>query len=464
MMDFFATQSQPGEVDVPEAEDSSPPSRPIVSIDDVEAIQGHTEVLAGASLDAPIPGYVAEAYSFPLEGWAVGASSPVASIRMLAEDGRDGVFAETVPGVARPDVEAHLGTSKAGLAGFSTSVSTLGLPSRFELFACARLADGTEHRFAVIRGRTQGADLRGAARASPLLVNTTGRTGSTWLMRLLGLHPGIISYRPFEYEPRLVSYWCTVLLSLGAPASYLQPLAARLTSGRWWLGDETGPGESPVPSPFLADLLGRDGIERLAEFVRERIDSFYEAVANDEREPGFELFAEKVPPERQLMEAATWLYPDARRVYLVRDPRDIVLSVLAYGERRRTISFGRELVTSDEEFVREVAGMLEHIVRLHKADPGPSLLIRYEDLILSPDAELHRMFSALGVESDEAIIRQVIAGASEELPGMKKHRTAPDVHSSVGRWRRDLPLPQQQAWTEELSSVLALLAYDEDGA
>ena len=434
-------------------------SMPRVWIDQTENLRVSSGPLVGAAIDLPPAGYCGEAYSFPFEGWVVGRSSPVVAVQLVPEDKRDGVFVETKPGVSRPDVAVHLADHDAASAGFSTFVSTLGLPSSFELFAWAKLADRTHHRFAVLRGRVTKPALDFSRQTSPLLVATTGRTGSTWLMRLLGLHPELLTFRPFEYEPRLVSYWSSVISGLGNPRSYLQPLATRFASRRWWLGDEAEPGEPVAPPAWLDDLLGRQGIERLAELACERIDSFYQAVASVDEEPGFSFFAEKVAPDRRLMEVVRWLYPSSKRIYLVRDPRDLVLSVLAYGRRKNTLGFGRERVDSDEEFVKETGSVLAHLHRLHQADPS-SVLVRYEDLILSEEAELLRLFAALDVESSEPLVQRIGAQARQELPGMVEHRTAQDIESSIGRWRRELSPEAQDSWTEALEPVLTSLGYE----
>ena len=51
----------------------------------------------------------------------------------------------------------------------------------------------------------------------PLIVTTLGRTGSTWLIHLLGTHPGVTAYRPFSFEPRAATYWTDILASLSEP-------------------------------------------------------------------------------------------------------------------------------------------------------------------------------------------------------------------------------------------------------
>ena len=432
-------------------------NKPGVRVDGVAALQFESAGLLGAALDAPHAGFDSDLYALPLEGWAVGARSPVSSIEFV---GHGGLYGRVSPTASRPDVAAHLGLPQAERLGFKASISTVGLPARYEVVVQALLDDGSRHPFASINGSNRLLPLSVSSGPTPLLVVTYGRTGSTWLMRLLGSHPDIVAYKPFEYEPRVLSYWVGVLLALGAPTSYLQPLAARLGSDRWWLGDNSTIDALSPPEPKLARLLGHEGINQLALFAQTRVRAFYQMIAALERQSPATLFAEKVAPDQRVLGTAQWLFPTTKCVYLVRDPRDIVLSILAYGERSQTTSFGRERVQSDDDFVAEVDQALRHITQLHGHGDGGDLMVRYEDLIRAPEVELQRIFAVLGIDASHAAVLAAIEMASSELPGMAQHRTAADVTSSVGRWHRELSPERQHAWTAKLAGVLEILGYD----
>jgi hypothetical protein len=88
------------------------------------------------------------------------------------------------------------------------------------------------------------------------MIRCLGRTGSTWLMRLLGQHPEVLVYRPFEYEPRLVSYWIEVLRRLGHPRAGLAALRPSGSEALWWLGQ----GSQPDPLP-ACEVRRRRGLE-----------------------------------------------------------------------------------------------------------------------------------------------------------------------------------------------------------
>ena len=59
----------------------------------------------------------------------------------------------------------------------------------------------------------------------PIVLTALGRTGSTAVTRLLAAHPAVAAYRPFEYEPRVVTYWIDVLRALAEPGRFRRQIA-----------------------------------------------------------------------------------------------------------------------------------------------------------------------------------------------------------------------------------------------
>jgi hypothetical protein len=188
------------------------------------------------------------------------------------------------------------------------------------------------------------------------------RTGSNLVLRVLGSHQEIVAYRPYQYEPRVLTYWADVFRELTEPAAYLRQIvtAGRIAERGWWLG--LAP---PMPRPlFDADVQGAlalDTVEDAADFCRGRIARVYERIAAATARPDARLFAEKLLPGA--VPTIAWeLYPDAREVFLVRDFRDMVASVLAWKARFGGTWFGHAAARTDEEFVRSFEGFAEGLV------------------------------------------------------------------------------------------------------
>src|SRR5207302_10071435 len=100
------------------------------------------------------------------------------------------------------------------------------------------------------------------AALQPIVVNTMGRTGSSWFVALLAEHPEILTLHPFAYEPKLTSYWTEVLRTLSDPMSYLMAIQAQSRQERWWLG-ENRPTPLPISKPHteMPRWLGSANVE-----------------------------------------------------------------------------------------------------------------------------------------------------------------------------------------------------------
>jgi hypothetical protein len=98
---------------------------------------------------------------------------------------------------------------------------------------------------------------------------------------------------------------------------------------------------------------------------------------------GKRVWAEKTPQNIKLLGPFLAAFPEARVIHIVRDPRDVLLSLM-----QRT----RPLLEAAETWLTSVAAAWKH-----RRD-ARVLEIRYEDLILSREATLERLCRHLGVE------------------------------------------------------------------
>jgi len=106
-------------------------------------------------------------------------------------------------------------------------------------------------------------------------------------------------------------------------------------------------------------------------------------------------------------------YRKQRVVFLVRDPRDVLVSAY-FQKTRRNISFAGTL----EEFIDTRRGSLESNIRFYniwaenRHVPREFLLVTYEDLHRDPIGELRKVLDFLGLEqvSDEALKKAVEDG------------------------------------------------------
>jgi hypothetical protein len=197
---------------------------------------------------------------------------------------------------------------------------------------------------------------------------------------------------------------------------------------------------------YLAD------IDTLIEEVKARLDAdpnptldrFYELLlrAYSQRE-GKPRFGDKSLEHVRHLDRLVALFPDARIVHLVRDPRAVVESMLrmpwAPEDVLSTAAKWRANVWSAAEFSDRDHRMLE---------------VRYEDIVTHPQEELQRICSFIGEEFDEQMLRHHESPKSYIRNEPWKNSAATAVRGDmVEQWRQRL-LPWQIAMVEKIAGRL----------
>ena len=403
-----------------------------------------------------------------IEGWALAASGPpdrvdvVATVPLAGGGELRRTLVSVAPAVPRPRVaERFPDVRESGACGFYAGCTLLGLPTEFELQIEARFGSRAT-RIGTVRGLRPALPANGPSPIDPLLVMTMGRAGSTWLTRLLGEHPGVVAYRPFQFEPRLTSYWLEILRTLSNPQTYAQGIDSDVRGGQpWWLGERREWGPLDIPDERLLEWLETDSLEDLAGFCHSRIAGFYEQAAAAAGKAGVRRFAERVQDWQDIVLAAE-LFPGSREAFLVRDFRDVLASRLAFNRKTGKVRFGREEASSDEEYVhvqmrREVATLLE----TWRARQDNALLVGYEELVHRPHQTLATLFQHADLAADDATVEEVLR-RGDELPAEQRewHMTAGGGPESVGRWRSDLSPALRRAAEEAFGEALAAFGYE----
>jgi len=167
-------------------------------------------------------------------------------------------------------------------------------------------------------------------------------------------------------------------------------------------------------------------------------------------------------------------------VYIVRDPRDVVLSQYHFHRKRRMVQDGVPV----EQFVtRFVAGSTsayaswgENVagwLATRHGRPG-FLLLRYEDMMAQPTQELAKLALFLGIAADVPRLEQVVARCSAEqmrkLEQQQAHlwsltkNTRQDVPfvrvAKAGGWKSNLPESSVAEIEEAWGHLMQFLGYD----
>jgi hypothetical protein len=420
-----------------------------------QAVTEQAEALAAAGLDAPAPGEQLGTYALELRGWAIGAAEPAVGAELL----HDGQPLRQVPiDVGRPRrAAAHPESKGRTTIGFIASQSVLTLPTEFELGVRIVLESGATALMATVRGTREPLRTTFESALQPLMVTTLGRTGSMALMRMLEAHPAVLVYRPYRYEQQVAGYWLDVFLTLADPSSYIRQIApaGNLENPLWWLGSDLAPPR--LRDSALERWLGATALEQLARTAQERIAAVYEQIAGGGAKPGARYFAEK----HSLRTAAlgSELYPGAREVFLVRDFRDMVASIMAFNQRRGVQGFGRAGAAGDAEWIESLSGWATSLVRAWQRRARRAHLVRYEDLILKPAETLTGMLEYAQIDSSPESVAAMRSTLSTEMPELAGHRTSRE-EESIGRWRTDLPDELVEACRRAFGEALAVFGYE----
>jgi hypothetical protein len=424
----------------------------VVSISEVLGRDGGG--LTGGLL-GPVVGEGSDVFSFNVRGWAVPPEgTEIAAFRVL--DG-ERTCAEIHPN--RPPTAA--GEGLAGAVGFEVLVRAIELAPSFAIEVVAVLGDGSVRPLAGVAGTRQLLAVPREPELEPAMITTIGRSGSKWLARLLSCHPAVLAFQPLVFEPRVATYWMTVLRELTAPKSYLREIhTERWDQPRWWLGD----GAVGLPAPVdlgMAEWLGNESVRQLAAICQERVEAYYREVARRSGEgEGARYFAEKFLLDPVLLDLTTEVFPGAKELILVRDFRDRLSSVFAWNEKRGDHGFGHDAEMSKAEYlVERVRADAEDLIDRWRRRGDAALLVRYEDLIMEPEATLGRVFDYLEVEAGEGAVGAVLDLANQQTELLDQHRTVSDPVQTIGRWRRDLPDDLAEESNQLLAPLLEPFGY-----
>ena len=324
--------------------------------------------------------------------------------------------------------------------------------------------------------RMRGEEVQPALGATPVFfVVGQQKSGTTWLMRMLGSHPEILCKGEGRFFGKSWRQESVKQTSARRPPASLYNAVLDAGYLRLWI-------ERSVWS------RDDDADEHVDNLLRMMIGYFLEGELSKTRK---RMVGDKSPlltPDT--IKEISGVYPDAKVIHIIRDGRDAAVSAVYhswnFGKRQSVrISAKREAYHEKAGELRETRESLfagnslrrlaaEWDARVGRTiEDGPALLgdnyaeVRYEDLLVGPEEEMARLLGFLGTETGEETVRHCVNSASFEKLSKGRRRNEEDPTSFfrkgvAGDWKNVFTARDKQVFKEVAGGLLVRLGYEEN--
>jgi hypothetical protein len=204
----------------------------------------------------------------------------------------------------------------------------------------------------------------------------------------------------------------------------------------------------------LRDLTPQDAPISYADYVTRIFDLYGQA-------RGKRLVGEKTPGYVRSIPTLHYLWPEAKFVHLMRDGRDVFLSMKNWKRVDRSVgrfaAWRRDPVSTsaywwkwDLERGREAASLL-----------GPDLYheLRYEGLVSEPTEELAKLCAFLGLPYHEAMLG-FHEGRTKTKPGLDAKRAWLPITQGLRDWRTEMSATDVERFEAAVGGLLDDLGYE----
>jgi hypothetical protein len=282
---------------------------------------------------------------------------------------------------------------------------------------------------------------------APILVTAPGRSGTTLLMGLLAKSPAIVAAELVPYELRLLSYYAAAYQVLTAPADLDRSTHPdRLEGDGFHIG--FNPFNSPNYAPAFRDraplqeYFASYAPDRVCDFVRDMVGEYYTRLAADKGKTGARFFAEKGnnlhAPTRHFTRR---VFGQVRELVIVRDPRDVLCSHMAY------------FSSSPEKAFAQLSHAARQLLAI-RAEAAPDIhIFKYEDMVRGDPACFAGLSDFLGTKIAPE-------GGFRPQEVFRKHGTSVSPEASVARWRTNLPEDLRTRCAQDWAGFLGVFGYE----
>lgn len=157
------------------------------------------------------------------------------------------------------------------------------------------------------------------------------------------------------------------------------------------------------------------------------------------------------------LESINAMFPECKKVFIVRDGRDVACSYLELRNKKVESKYSPVLADEIEEISSEWSRSVETMLKW--VEKGAKK-IKYEELVSNPEGTLADVCDFLGVEYSGGMLNFYKNNDEPESFKIWKGKTfEPLSPSSVGRYKHDLSLHQRKAFEHNCRDDLVALGY-----
>ena len=306
-------------------------------------------------------------------------------------------------------------------------------------------------------------DLRSLFRRSPPslmpvpFVVGAPRSGTTLLRLMLDAHPDLAIPPETYFVPKAAKQWRRVERLRNRNASPRDRFFEAVTEHTRW------------PDFHMdADAFRRRLDEERPQDVGEAVRIFYRLYAEREGKP---RWGDKTPFYVRRMAIIQEIIPEARFIHIIRDGRDLTLSIKGLWFGPNSIDEAAEFWISRIEEGRAQAPGLSHYMEL-----------RYEDLLEDPDTQLRRICEFVDLPFDDRMLTYHEHVDERLAPETPPEEIAPDGRvvstaerqaimarvskppdkTRIGRYRTEMPAEDRERFEAIAGPLLEKLGYPLD--
>jgi hypothetical protein len=262
-----------------------------------------------------------------------------------------------------------------------------------------------------------------------IIISGNSRSGTTMMGRILGNNPEVFTFQELHFFDELVPH---ALLFKKIPAEELTRLYARL---------------------LAVQRNGYFGPRDVAPFLQEAAATLEQANAQTPSD-AYKLFlqlesaihkasipCEQTPQNIFALKELFTIFPQARAVIMIRDPREVLLSQKNKWKRRRFTKDTFPLSESIRAFLNyhpETMSRIWHAAAttaLNWQHDERVLIVKFENLVVHPEKTVRDICTHCGIEFFDAMLEIPVVGSSNAADSTQRKGVEKD---RSGRWKKGL--------------------------